>query len=88
MDAWGDCFSFERWQNAFAACGIDPEFYACRARGRDELLPWSVTDVGVDTDYLWHEREQAYRGVITPDCRRQCTNCGARALYREGRCDD
>ena len=88
MDAWGDCFSFVRWQNAFKSCGVDPRFYANRERGRDELLPWSVTSVGVDTDYLWSEREQAYRGVITPDCRKKCTNCGARALYKEGRCDD
>ena len=88
MDSWSDYFSFQRWLDAFATVGADPDFYARRERPREELLPWSMIDVGVRQDYLWHEREQAYRSVITPDCRVRCTGCGANCLLRSGVCDE
>jgi radical SAM superfamily enzyme YgiQ (UPF0313 family) len=28
FDAWGDCFSLDRWLEAFGECGIDPAFYS------------------------------------------------------------
>ena len=87
LDAWDECFSFERWTRAFESCGLDPAFYAHRARAYGELLPWRVTSVGVDEAYLWSEREAAYKGEITPDCRAQCTGCGASALLEGGACD-
>ena len=88
FDSWSEYFDLSRWMRAFAACGIDPAFYAGRERSREEILPWSVTSVGVRDQFLWHEREQAYKSVITPDCRRQCTGCGADKLYTEGKCDE
>jgi hypothetical protein len=33
------------------------------------------------------ERERAYQAELSPDCRRQCSACGAAALLKEGRCD-
>lgn len=87
LEAWGDYFDYERWMKAFEACGIDPNFYACRERGKDELLPWDVIDVGVAKRHLWHEREQAYASALSPDCRKQCTGCGASALLKGGVCD-
>ena len=88
FDSWSEYFNMERWMNAFAQCGIDPTFYANRVRAKDEILPWSVTSVGVRTEYFWREREQCYKAVITPDCRRQCTACGADKLYTGGKCDE
>jgi hypothetical protein len=88
FDSWSEYFDLDRWMRAFAACGIDPAFYANRERPREEFLPWSVTSVGVRDQFLWHEREQAYQSVITPDCRKQCTGCGADKLYTEGKCDE
>ena len=88
LEAWGDYFSFERWMNAFQACGVDPYFYACRERGEDELLPWEVVDMGVTRRHLRHERDQAYRAVLSPDCRKQCTACGALKLMTKGGCCD
>ncbi len=88
FDSWSEYFDLDRWLRAFDACGIDPAFYANRERSRDELLPWSVTSVGVRDSFLWREREQAYKSVITPDCRKQCTGCGADKLYTEGKCDE
>ena len=84
LDSWSEYFSFERWMEAFAETGIDPDFYALRERPKDELLPWSMIDIGVHPEYLWREREQAYRSVITPDCRVQCMGCGANCLLPDG----
>ena len=87
FDAWSEYFDFDRWLAAFAACGVDPAFYANRTRARDELMPWDVTSVGGSKDFLWRERERAYEAVITPDCRVQCTGCGANKLCPGGKCD-
>ena len=87
FDAWSEYFDFDRWMAAFDACGLDPAFYANRVREKDEVLPWSVTSTGVTTPFLWRERERAYQAVITPDCRVQCTGCGADKLYPGGKCD-
>ena len=88
FDSWSEYFSYQRWIEAFQVCGIDPHFYANRVRSREEILPWSVTSTGVSTPFLWRERERAYRAEITPDCRRQCTGCGADKLYPGGKCDE
>lgn len=88
MDSWSDYFSFERWMKAFETTGIDPDFYARRARKPCEILPWSMIDVGVHPKYLWREREQAYQSVITPDCRVKCMGCGANKLIPDGICDE
>lgn len=88
LEAWSDYFSFERWMDACAACGVDPAFYACRERDKDEFMPWNVIDMGVTRRHLWYEREQAYRAELSPDCRRQCTGCGALSLMTKGgKCD-
>ena len=88
LEAWSDYFSFERWMSAMDACGVDPMRYACRERGKDEFLPWDIVDMGVRRAHLWHEREQAYQAELSPDCRRQCTGCGALSLMTEGgKCD-
>lgn len=88
LDSWGEHFSFARWQDSFARCGIDPCYYANREIGEDEILPWSVTSTGVKDEYLLKERHTAKKGEITPDCRRQCTLCGASELYTGGDCDE
>ena len=87
FDSWSEYFSLERWLKALAACGLDPAFYANRTRSRDEVLPWSCVSTGVRTEFLWRERELAYQARITPDCRKQCTGCGADMLYTGGICD-
>ena len=88
LEAWGDYFSFERWMSAMDTCGVDPMRYACRERGKDEFLPWDIVDMGVRRAHLWHEREQAYKAELSPDCRKQCTGCGALSLMTEGgKCD-
>ena len=87
LDAWTDYFSVERWMKAFEECGIDPAFYAFRERTTDEVLPWDMIDVGVRKQHLIHERDMCYNYSISPDCRKQCSACGAAQLLRGGRCD-
>ena len=87
FDSWSEYFNLERWLKALEACGLDPAFYANRTRSRDEVLPWSCVSTGVRTEFLWRERELAYQARITPDCRKQCTGCGADKLYTGGVCD-
>ncbi len=80
LDAWQEYFDLSRWLDAFAACGLDPAFYAGRVRQRGEIFPWSMIACGVREDYLWRERERAYQSVPTPDCRTACGGCGANSL--------
>jgi len=80
LDAWTDYFDLSRWLEAFAECGIDPAFYANRERSREEVMPWSMISCYVTDDYLWRQRELAYRSVTTPDCRSKCSGCGAHVV--------
>ena len=80
LDAWSDCFDLGRWLAAFEECGLDPEFYACRERGREEILPWSVIDCYVSEEFLWRQRELAHQSAATPDCRARCGGCGANVV--------
>jgi radical SAM family uncharacterized protein len=84
MDAWSECFDFQRWMDALAACGLDGDFYAHRVRDKDEVFPWSVASVGVSREFLWHERELCYQSQTTPDCRTRCSACGANQLLTGG----
>lgn len=87
LEAWTDYFSFDRWMQAFDNAGVDPTFYAHRERCKDEVMPWDVVDVGVRKEHLWHEKERCYRSELSPDCRKQCSACGAAKLLKGGRCD-
>lgn len=87
FDSWSEYFDLDRWMKAFETCGLDPDFYALRERTKDEILPWSHISVGVRPQFFWREREQAYKSVITPDCRTQCMGCGADKLLNCSRCD-
>ena len=87
LDGWDEYFSYQTWLDCFAACGVDPDFYTTRGYDLDELLPWDVISDGVRTAFLKKERERAYRNETTPDCRTQCSACGASCLLKGGKCD-
>ena len=87
FDSWSEFFDLDRWLEAFRETDVDPDFYARRDRCREELLPWEITSTGVRKDYLWQERGQSYAAAITPDCRVQCTACGANCFLSGGVCD-
>lgn len=85
FDGWNDCFSLENWLEIFDECGIDPDFYACREREFDEILPWDFLDYGVSKEFFINECKKAYDDKTTPNCRQKCSNCGA-AKYGGGVC--
>ena len=77
FDGWSDCFSYEKWKEAFKNVGIDPEFYAYRKIGYDEVLPWDIIDIGVSKEFLISEHKKAYAEKTTDSCRDNCAGCGA-----------
>ena len=87
LDGWDEYFNYQAWLDAFAQCGVDPNYYTVRGYGEDEVLPWDTIDVGVSKQFLLKERKNAYAERVTPDCRHQCTGCGANKLLKEVHCD-
>jgi radical SAM family uncharacterized protein len=78
FDGWNEYFYMDWWMEAFAECGLDPEFYAYRTIPYDEVLPWDHISCGVRKEYLIQEHQKAMRAEVTPDCRiGQCHVCGA-----------
>ncbi|OGU15242.1 MAG: B12-binding domain-containing radical SAM protein [Geobacteraceae bacterium GWC2_53_11] len=76
FDGWREHFSLERWLQACAECGIEPEWYL-RRRELDEVLPWDHLDCGVTREFLLAERERALAEAATKDCRDgNCSACG------------
>ncbi len=76
FDGWSEHFNFDRWMEVFADLGIDPDRYACRERGTDEVLPWDHIDSGVSRSFLLRERKKSLGGELTRDCREGCNACG------------
>lgn len=87
LDGWDEYFDYGKWHEAFEVCGIPEAFYTTRGYDEQELLPWDVIDVGVTKKFLLKERQRAYAGQVTPDCRHGCAGCGANALLEEVACD-
>ena len=86
FDSWNDHFRFDTWMDSFAACGLDPAFYANRRRDYGETLPWDHLDFGVSKGYLEKENEKAKRAETTANCKIKCAGCGASKL-NGGHCD-
>ena len=84
FDGWSEFFSMEKWQEAFDECGLTMEFYT-RARDFDEVLPWDMIDIGVKKSFLISEAKKAEKAIVTPNCRKQCSGCGANC-FKGGVC--
>ena len=84
-DSWSESFNNELWMQAFENTGIDPAFYNLRKREMDELFPWDFIDIGVTRKFLEREWNRAMNGEVTPNCRQQCSGCGA-AQFGGGVC--
>lgn len=82
FDGWNDLFQYDKWIQAFEETGIDPAFYANRERSYDEILPWDHISVGVSKQFLINEREKAIKEEVTPNCRQECSHCGAKCFGR------
>ena len=86
FDSWDECFDYDKWISVFERTGVDPAFYANRAFGLDEVLPWDIIDCGVSKEFMRRERDRAYGEITTPNCREKCSGCGANKLGGERAC--
>ncbi len=84
FDGWNDHFRYDKWMQSFEECGINPDFYL-RERNLDEVLPWDHIDVGVTKKFFKKEYEKALKAQTTPNCREQCSGCGANC-FKTGVC--
>ena len=76
FDGWTEHFNFERWQEAFQACGIEPGWYL-RRREENEILPWDHIDSGIHKNFFLEEKRKSDMEALTPDCRfSSCSHCG------------
>ena len=85
FDSWTESFRNDLWMQAFENTGVDIAFYNLRKREKDELFPWDFIDIGVSRSFLYREWERAMAGEVTPNCRMQCSGCGA-AKFGGGVC--
>lgn len=80
FDAWDEQFKYDLWLACLEQAGLDPNFYARRERKRQEVFPWSHIDCGVTEEFLWSEYQKAIAAQTTPECREQCSACGAQCF--------
>ena len=85
FDAWSEFFDYQRWLDAFEACGISMDFYTMRERPLDEIFPWDFIDTGVTKEFLIREWKNAIGETVTPNCRMKCSGCGI-ARFKTGVC--
>ncbi len=85
FDAWTESFDNQKWMEAFQECDVSIKFYNLRKRELDEILPWDFIDCGVSKAFLKREWQRALEEQITPNCRMQCSGCGA-ARFQGGVC--
>ncbi len=76
FDAWYENFDAQRYEQAFADCGLELAWFATRAREVDEILPFAHLDSRISNAFLRRERDKAYACETTPECRKACGGCG------------
>ena len=84
FDAWSEFYDDSRWQRALEKAGIDTG-YIMQERGEEERFPWDFIDTGVSKEYLLREWKKAQKAQTSPNCRAQCSGCGA-ADFKGGVC--
>lgn len=80
FDGWSEHYKHGLWQQAFADCGVDGDFYAYRETSPEDPLPWDIIDSGVSKEFLAEEWRKALREETTEDCRAGCAGCGINRL--------
>lgn len=76
MDSWDEYFKPDIWWQVFKDLNIDPEFYACRKREYDEIMPWDHLDYLVSKSFFVRENKLAHESKTTPNCKDKCSGCG------------
>ncbi|KWT91037.1 radical SAM-linked protein [Candidatus Magnetominusculus xianensis] len=86
LDAWGDVFKYEHWQEAMEKTGIDIASEAAASYDLTHEFEWNRIDTGVTVDYLKKEYKRALEPEMTHDCRISCTACGLKCKSAEFLC--
>ena len=81
FDAWSEHFRYDIWLAALEKAGVGPGGGANKPIKLDEPLPWDIMDYGVSKEFLIAERERAYAGFLTANCRLGCAACGIAEAY-------
>ncbi len=72
--------SERNWRQVCKANGVNPDFYAARLRGRDEVFPWEIVDHGLSRNFLWNEYQLALQAKSSRGCEiakvKGCKRCG------------
>ena len=77
LDAWGEYFNKDAWEDTAKELGIDLEALAQKEYSTIEELPWDFIDIGVDKKWFVEEFEKAQTASgIQPTCEKGCVNCG------------
>lgn len=84
-DSWSECFRYDKWVEAIKETNIDMDFYITRERDEDEIFPWDFIDAGITKNFLLREWKNAREEKVTPNCKMQCSGCGA-ATFGGGIC--
>lgn len=84
FDGWSEYFDYAKWMEALDECNIDVLQYTGE-RDENAELPWEFIDIGVKKNFLLSERNRAYKGVTSANCREECLACGA-ACFGGGVC--
>jgi radical SAM superfamily enzyme YgiQ (UPF0313 family) len=79
---WSEHFALDRWLDAAAAEGLDPDWFVTRHRRSEEILPWAHLQAGLHHDFLWQDWQAALAEHGLPDCRwTPCYDCGVCTGY-------
>lgn len=80
FDSWTEYFDYDKWMEAFRACGVDHEDY-CGAQSLEKPLAWERIETGISREFLLRELGKSRKGELTRDCRKGCNNCGINKEY-------
>jgi radical SAM family uncharacterized protein/radical SAM-linked protein len=80
FDGWDEFFQYKLWEDAFHKNSIDEQDLLGEI-SQDLPLPWDHIDKGVTRRFLNKERQNAYSGITSQDCRTgRCIACGVQRL--------
>ena len=83
LDAWGEYFDKNIWEETARECGFSLEELAKREFDLNSPLPWDFINVGLSKEWLQNEYKEAFSHtqtaepfIFTPTCESKCVNCG------------
>ena len=86
FDSWTEMYDEAAWKKAIEETDTELAYYNYRERKEDEVFPWEHISVGVSKQFLYKEYLEAAKGIVTPNCREKCSNCGMLKICQTGVC--